>query len=79
MATELPSLEQEIQEYEDDYLVPFTMETVSCFRASTYQSPLLPAENKPLETRLLKRVKDVLCDVDVKTMATHITKHDCKV
>ncbi|XP_057213804.1 SH2 domain containing 3Cb isoform X1 [Triplophysa rosa] len=79
VATELPSIEQEIQEYEDDYLVPFTMETVSCFRASTYQSPLLPAENKPLETRLLKRVKDALCDVDVKTMAMHITKDDCKV
>lgn len=79
VATELLSQEQEIEEYEDDYLVPFTMETVSCFRASTYQSPLLPAENKPLETRLLKRVKDALCDVDVKKMAMHITKDDCKV
>nr|XP_055056667.1 SH2 domain containing 3Cb isoform X3 [Misgurnus anguillicaudatus] len=82
---DLPSVRQDIkaldciEEYEDDYLVPFTMETVSCFRASSYQSPLLPAENKPLETRLLKTVKDILFKVDVRTMAMHITKADCMV
>ncbi|XP_051541843.1 SH2 domain-containing protein 3C-like isoform X2 [Myxocyprinus asiaticus] len=67
------------EEYDDDYLVPFTIDTVSCFRPSVYQSPLLPSENKPLETRILKRVKDILFEVDINTMAMHITKTDCMV
>ncbi|XP_051971542.1 SH2 domain-containing protein 3C-like isoform X2 [Xyrauchen texanus] len=67
------------EEYDDDYFVPFTIDTVSCFRPSVYQSPLLPSENKPLETRILKRVKDVLFEVDINTMAMHITKIDCMV
>ncbi|XP_059406022.1 SH2 domain containing 3Cb isoform X2 [Carassius carassius] len=67
------------EEYDEDYLVPFTMDTVSCFKPVVYQSPLMPPENKPLETRILKKVKDVLFEVDIKTMAIHITKVDCMV
>lgn len=84
-ATNHPFLRHEIQtldcreEYDEDYLVPFTMDTVSCFKPGVYQSPLMPPENKPLETRILKKVKDVLFEVDIKTMAIHITKVDCMV
>ncbi|XP_043094694.1 SH2 domain-containing protein 3C-like isoform X2 [Puntigrus tetrazona] len=85
VATNLPFVRHEMQtldcreEYEEDYLVPFTMDTVSCFRPSVYESPLMPPENKPLETKILKKVKDVLFEVDIKTMAMHITKADCMV
>ncbi|XP_016383367.1 SH2 domain-containing protein 3C isoform X3 [Sinocyclocheilus rhinocerous] len=85
VATNHPFVRHEMQtldcreEYDEDYLVPFTMDTVSCFKPSVYQSPLMPPENKPLETRILKKVKDVLFEVDIKTMAMHITKVDCMV
>jgi len=59
--------------------MPFTIDTVSCFRPCMYQSPLLLPENKPLETNMLKKVKDVLFKVDIKTMAMYITKADCMV
>ncbi|KAG9261823.1 SH2 domain-containing protein 3C isoform X2 [Astyanax mexicanus] len=67
------------EEDDDDYLMPLVVETASSFSPSMYQSPLLPAENKPLETRVLRRVKEVLSDADTKTMAMHITKVDCMV
>ncbi|XP_026798458.1 SH2 domain-containing protein 3C isoform X3 [Pangasianodon hypophthalmus] len=60
----------------------FTMplvESSSCFRPGRYQSTLLPAENKPLEMGVLKRVKELLAEVDPKTAAKHITKADCMV
>lgn len=83
--TNHPFVRHEIQtldrreEYDEDYLVPFTIDAVSCFRPTMYQSPLLPPENKPLETKMLKKVKDVLFEVDIKTMAMYITKIDCMV
>ncbi|KAJ8286592.1 hypothetical protein GJAV_G00040920 [Gymnothorax javanicus] len=46
---------------------------------STYQSALMPSENKPLEMSILKRVKELLAEVDAKTAAKHITKADCTV
>ncbi|KAJ8339023.1 hypothetical protein SKAU_G00358090 [Synaphobranchus kaupii] len=55
------------------------VETASSFRPGTYQSPLMPAENKPLEMSILKRVKELLAEVDAKTVAKHITKADCTV
>ncbi|XP_062869827.1 SH2 domain-containing protein 3C [Trichomycterus rosablanca] len=55
------------------------METGSCFRPGRYKSTLLPAENKPLEMGVLKRVKELLAEVDPKTAAKHITKADCMV
>uniref|UniRef100_A0A4W4HFP6 SH2 domain containing 3Cb n=1 Tax=Electrophorus electricus TaxID=8005 RepID=A0A4W4HFP6_ELEEL len=63
----------------EDYLMPLVVETASSFRPSMYQSPLLPTENKPLETGVLKRVKKVLTDADTKAIAMHITKVDCMV
>ncbi|XP_030623765.1 SH2 domain-containing protein 3C [Chanos chanos] len=58
---------------------PPMMETSSSFRPGKYQSPLLPAENKPLEMSVLKRVKELLAEVDPKTAAKHITRADCMV
>ncbi|XP_034027018.1 SH2 domain containing 3Cb [Thalassophryne amazonica] len=55
------------------------VETASSFRPRTYQSPLMPKENKPLEVCILRRVKELLAEVDPKTAAKHITKADCKV
>ncbi|KAK2823795.1 hypothetical protein Q7C36_020395 [Tachysurus vachellii] len=55
------------------------VESSSCFRPGQYQSALLPVENKPLEMGVLKRVKELLAEVDPKTAANHITKADCTV
>lgn len=44
-----------------------------------FESRLLPAENKPLEMSVLKRVKELLAEVDAKTAAKHITIVDCAV
>lgn len=55
------------------------VETTSSFRPSRYESCLMPAENKPLEMSVLKRVKELLAEVDARTAAKHITMVDCKV
>ncbi|KAI3372942.1 hypothetical protein L3Q82_023382 [Scortum barcoo] len=55
------------------------VETVSSFKPSRYQSPLMLKENKPLEVGILRRVKELLAEVDPKTAAKHITKADCTV
>lgn len=44
-----------------------------------FESRLLPAENKPLEMSVLKRVKELLAEVDARTAAKHITMVDCRV
>ncbi|XP_055369408.1 SH2 domain-containing protein 3C isoform X3 [Betta splendens] len=55
------------------------VETTSSFRPSRYESRLMPAENKPLEMTVLKKVKELLAEVDARTAAKHITMVDCKV
>uniref|UniRef100_A0A665WTF0 SH2 domain-containing protein 3C-like n=1 Tax=Echeneis naucrates TaxID=173247 RepID=A0A665WTF0_ECHNA len=60
------------------------VETTSSFRPSRYmhvtlQSCLMPVENKPLEMSVLKRVKELLAEVDARTVAKHITMVDCAV
>ncbi|XP_037608997.1 SH2 domain-containing protein 3C isoform X2 [Sebastes umbrosus] len=55
------------------------VETASSFRPSKYESCLMPAENKPLEMSVLKRVKELLAEVDARTAAKHITMADCTV
>nr|XP_020493728.1 SH2 domain-containing protein 3C isoform X1 [Labrus bergylta] len=55
------------------------VETTSSFRPSRYESRLMPAENKPLEMTVLKRVKELLAEVDARTAAKHITIVDCTV
>ncbi|XP_054867059.1 SH2 domain containing 3Cb isoform X2 [Amphiprion ocellaris] len=60
------------------YFCP-VVETVSCFRPSRYQSALMHKENKPLQVGILRRVKELLAEVDPRTAAKHITKADCMV
>ncbi|XP_075935001.1 SH2 domain containing 3Cb [Anarhichas minor] len=60
------------------YLSP-VVETVSFFKPSGYQSALMLTENKPLEVGVLRRVKELLAEVDPRTAAKHITKADCMV
>ncbi|XP_029372184.1 SH2 domain-containing protein 3C isoform X2 [Echeneis naucrates] len=55
------------------------VETTSSFRPSRYESCLMPVENKPLEMSVLKRVKELLAEVDARTVAKHITMVDCAV
>ena len=66
---------------EEDGNVYFSpvVEAVSRFKPSRYQSPLMPSENKPLEVCILRRVKELLAEVDPRTAAKHITKGDCTV
>ncbi|XP_017948352.2 breast cancer anti-estrogen resistance protein 3 isoform X2 [Xenopus tropicalis] len=54
-------------------------ETVSSFCPNDFQSVLLTAENKPLETALLRRAKELFTNNDPKTIAKHMLRMDCKV
>ncbi|XP_061489746.1 breast cancer anti-estrogen resistance protein 3 isoform X4 [Rhineura floridana] len=55
------------------------LEMVSSFRPNDFESKLLPLENKPLETAMLKRVKELFTNNNAKIIAMHILKMDCKV
>lgn len=55
------------------------VEAVSSFNPATFQSLLIPKENRPLEVGLLRKVKELLAEVDVRTLAQHVTKVDCLV
>ncbi|KAK1155761.1 SH2 domain-containing protein 3C [Acipenser oxyrinchus oxyrinchus] len=63
---------------EESFTVPM-VETASAFQPNAYPSLLMPAENKPLEMGVLKRVKELLAEVDAKTTAMHLTQVDCTV
>ncbi|XP_040262610.1 breast cancer anti-estrogen resistance protein 3 isoform X1 [Bufo bufo] len=54
-------------------------ENVSSFNLKDFESILLPPENKPLETALLKRAKELFTNNDPRTIAKHILRMDCKV
>lgn len=56
-----------------------TVERTSSFNPAVFHSLLIPLENKPLEMAVLKKVKELLAEVDAKTLAKHITKVDCLV
>lgn len=62
----------------DAYCLP-VVEAASSFRPGAYVSPLMAKENKPLEVGILRRVKELLAEVDPCTAAKHITKADCTV
>lgn len=55
------------------------MEATSSFNLATFQSQLIPKENRPLEASLLRKVKELLSGVDARTLARHVTKVDCLV
>ncbi|XP_048207949.1 breast cancer anti-estrogen resistance protein 3 isoform X2 [Perognathus longimembris pacificus] len=66
------------QEDKAEFVKPL-METVSSFRPNDFQSKLLPPENKPLETAMLKRAKELFTHHDPKLIAQHMLSMDCKV
>ncbi|XP_077478629.1 SH2 domain-containing protein 3C isoform X2 [Stigmatopora argus] len=55
------------------------VETSSLFRPSRFESCIMAADNKPLEMSVLKRVKELLAEVDARTAAKHITLVDCTI
>ncbi|XP_043914633.1 SH2 domain-containing protein 3C [Protopterus annectens] len=55
------------------------VELTSTFKPKEFRSLLIPSDNKPLEMGALKKVKEILVDVDAKTTAMHMTKVDCQV
>ncbi|XP_051041532.1 breast cancer anti-estrogen resistance protein 3 isoform X1 [Phodopus roborovskii] len=66
------------QEEESTFVPPLT-ETVSSFKPNDFESKLLPPENKPLETAMLKRAKEVFTNNDARVIAQHMLSVDCKV
>ncbi|NXC50987.1 BCAR3 protein, partial [Penelope pileata] len=54
-------------------------ETVSSFKPNDFESKLLPSENKPLETSMLRRIKELFTKNNPKIIAQHILRMDCKV
>ncbi|XP_035189780.1 breast cancer anti-estrogen resistance protein 3 isoform X3 [Oxyura jamaicensis] len=54
-------------------------ETASSFKPNDFESKLLPPENKPLETSMLRRVKELFTKNNPKVIAQHILRMDCKV
>ncbi|XP_066223176.1 SH2 domain-containing protein 3C isoform X1 [Saccopteryx leptura] len=60
------------------FTVP-TVEATSSFNLATFQSLLIPKDNRPLEVGLLRKVKELLAEVDARTLAQHVTKVDCLV
>ncbi|KAM3668644.1 breast cancer anti-estrogen resistance protein 3 isoform 2-T2 [Ammospiza maritima maritima] len=64
---------------EDSIFSAPVFETESTFKPNDFESKLLPPENKPLETSMLRRVKELFTNNNPKIIAQHILKMDCKV
>ncbi|NXS10390.1 BCAR3 protein, partial [Neodrepanis coruscans] len=64
---------------EDSIFAAPVFETVSSFKPNDFESKLLPPENKPLETSMLRRVKELFTNNNPKMIAQHILRMDCKV
>ncbi|XP_058572502.1 breast cancer anti-estrogen resistance protein 3 isoform X3 [Neofelis nebulosa] len=74
------SATQKDQGQEDEVqFVPPRLETASSFRPNDFESKLLPPENKPLETAMLKRAKELFTNNDPKVIAQHMLSMDCVV
>ncbi|NXE89340.1 BCAR3 protein, partial [Menura novaehollandiae] len=73
-------LEDSTQMAEEDSIFSAPVfEMVSGFKPNDFESKLLPPENKPLETSMLRRVKELFTSNNPKTIAQHILRMDCKV
>uniref|UniRef100_A0A7N5JGC8 BCAR3 adaptor protein, NSP family member n=1 Tax=Ailuropoda melanoleuca TaxID=9646 RepID=A0A7N5JGC8_AILME len=71
-------MDQGPKEDEAEFVLP-RLETVSSFRPNDFESKLLPPENKPLETAMLKRAKELFTKHDPKVIAQHMLSTDCVV
>uniref|UniRef100_A0A3B3V0L4 SH2 domain containing 3Cb n=1 Tax=Poecilia latipinna TaxID=48699 RepID=A0A3B3V0L4_9TELE len=78
-AEEAPPTADSLGSEDGDVNFSPVVETASCFRPGRYHSALMPQENKPLEVGILRRVKELLAEVDARTAARHITRTDCTV
>ncbi|XP_078264381.1 breast cancer anti-estrogen resistance protein 3 isoform X2 [Rhinoraja longicauda] len=58
---------------------PPVFENTSCFKPNEFQSKLLPPDNKPLDTSVIRRVKELFTKTDSTTIAKHILKVDSQV
>ncbi|KAM9110507.1 breast cancer anti-estrogen resistance protein 3 isoform 3-T5 [Megaptera novaeangliae] len=74
----LPTQRDKGQEDEGTFVTPL-LETASSFKPNDLESKLLPPENKPLETAMLKRAKELFTNNDPKVIAQHVLNMDCKV
>ncbi|XP_040466225.1 breast cancer anti-estrogen resistance protein 3 isoform X1 [Falco naumanni] len=68
----------EVAEGDSIFSAP-VFEMVSSFKPNDFESKLLPPENKPLETSMLRRVKELFTNNNPKIIAQHILRMDCKV
>ncbi|XP_062960104.1 breast cancer anti-estrogen resistance protein 3 isoform X3 [Cynocephalus volans] len=76
---EVPAVQMDkVQEDGGEFVKPL-LETVSSFRPNHFESKLLPPENKPLETAMLKRAKELFTNSDARAIAQHMLSMDCKV
>ncbi|KAM6066602.1 breast cancer anti-estrogen resistance protein 3 isoform 3-T6 [Chlamydotis macqueenii] len=64
---------------EDSIFSAPVFEMVSSFKPNDFESKLLPPENKPLETSMLRKVKELFTNNNPKIIAQHILRMDCKV
>ncbi|KAM9296877.1 breast cancer anti-estrogen resistance protein 3 homolog [Gastrophryne carolinensis] len=53
------------------------IQTVSSFQPRTFQSLLLPPENKPLEPTALRKLKEIVSQQECRDSALHILREDC--
>ncbi|NXJ78597.1 BCAR3 protein, partial [Trogon melanurus] len=77
-SADLVEASNEMAEEDSIFSAP-VFETVSSFKPNDFKSKLLPPENKPLETSMLRRVKELFTNNNPKIIAQHILRMDCKV
>ncbi|XP_026914367.1 breast cancer anti-estrogen resistance protein 3 isoform X3 [Acinonyx jubatus] len=76
---EAPATQKDQGQEDEVEFVPPRLETASSFRPNDFESKLLPPENKPLETAMLKRAKELFTNNDPKVIAQHMLSMDCVV
>uniref|UniRef100_UPI00398E7E59 breast cancer anti-estrogen resistance protein 3 isoform X2 n=1 Tax=Pristiophorus japonicus TaxID=55135 RepID=UPI00398E7E59 len=54
-------------------------ENVSCFKPNDFKSKLLSPDNRPLDTSVIRRVKELYANNDPTSIAKHILKVDSQV
>ncbi|XP_019608198.2 breast cancer anti-estrogen resistance protein 3 isoform X1 [Rhinolophus sinicus] len=74
----LAAVQMDKGQEEGEFVIPL-LETASSFRPNDFESKLLPPENKPLETAMLKRAKELFTSNDPRVIAQHMLSVDCKV
>ncbi|XP_048395956.2 breast cancer anti-estrogen resistance protein 3 isoform X2 [Stegostoma tigrinum] len=63
----------------DPVFVAPSFENISCFKPNDFKSKMLHPDNKPLETWVIRHVKELFANNDPSTIAKHILKVDCQV